>query len=91
MEQAFGIPVTLWCSLYCEGNEAVGEMEIDYDGGKVVSLPLCQECADTLQKNPALALDLEPGDVLDLNIEDALGNPEQQASNQIGSSVQDEQ
>jgi hypothetical protein len=68
-------PITLWCSLYCEGNEAVGEMDIDWGGGHVVSLPMCQECADHLQKNPALALDLVPVDVLDLNIQEALGNP----------------
>lgn len=86
-----GISVTQWCSLYCDGNEAVGDMEIAYNGGKVVSLPVCQECADRLQENPLLALDLEPTDVLDLIIQDDLGKPEQQSSNQIGSSVQDEQ
>lgn len=69
-----GFPVTMWCSLYCTGNEVVGDMDIDYGDGRVVSLPLCQECADKLQNNPALALDLVPVDVLDLNIEEALGN-----------------
>lgn len=69
-----GIPVTVWCSLYCDGNEAVGDMDIDYGEGLVVSLPLCQECAETLQNNPRLALDLVPIDVLDLNMNDALGN-----------------
>jgi len=69
-----GIPVTMWCSLYCDGNPAVGDMDIDYGQGRVVSLPLCQGCADHLQKNPRLALDLVPEDVLDLDIEDALGN-----------------
>jgi hypothetical protein len=68
-----GVPITLWCSLYCEGNEAVGEMDIDYGDGMMVSLPLCAECAEVLQKNPALALDLKPGSVLDLDTQDIMG------------------
>ena len=69
-----GFPITMWCSLYCTGNEAVGDMDIDFGDGKTVSLPLCQECADHLQKNPDLLLDLVPVDVLDLNIKEVLGN-----------------
>lgn len=68
------VPVTLWCSLYCEGNEAAGEVDLDYGDGLVVSLPVCESCATTLQNNPTLALDLKPDYVLDLNIEEALGN-----------------
>lgn len=69
-----GVPITMWCSLYCEGNEAVGDMDIDYGEGLVVSLPLCQECAEKLQADPKLALDLKPGVVLDLDTQEALGN-----------------
>ena len=65
-----GIPVTLWCSLYCKGNEAVGDMDIDFGDGNTVSLPLCQECADHLQDNPHLALDLKPIDVLQLDTQE---------------------
>jgi hypothetical protein len=66
--------MTLWCSLYCEGNEAAGEVDLDYGEGLMVSLPVCEKCAGILQENPALALDLKPDYVLDLNIEDDLGN-----------------
>lgn len=69
-----GFPVTLWCSLYCEGNEAVGDMNIRYSESLEVSLPLCQECAEKLQRNPKLALDLKPVDVLELDEDDDLGN-----------------
>ena len=69
-----GIPVTSWCSLYCGGSEAVGDMAIDYGAGLVVNLPLCEECATTLQNHPELALDLQPVDVLDLEQQEALGN-----------------
>lgn len=56
--------VTLWCSLYCEGQEAVGEMEIQFTTEQTISLPLCAYCADILEKNPQLALALAPGDVV---------------------------
>lgn len=68
-----GFPVTLWCSLYCEGNEAVGDMVIEYDRGYKVSLPMCRECADKLEENPGLLLDLTPLDVLELDEDDDLG------------------
>lgn len=58
-----GVPITYWCSLFCSGQEAVGDMEIEFKGD-VISLPLCQDCANTLENNPALAIDLMPTDVL---------------------------
>ena len=61
------VPITMWCSLYCGGTEAVGDMHIDYGEGRVLSLPLGQECADPLQMNPALSLDLRPVEVLELD------------------------
>lgn len=62
-------------------------MEIEYADGQSVSLPLCQECADHLQKNPALALDLKPLDVLELDNEDDLGNLTQQSSSPLENRV----
>lgn len=67
------LPVTVWCSLYCTGNEAVGDMDITYDKKNTVTLPLCQECADKLLADPKLALDLKPIDVIELDNEDVLG------------------
>lgn len=52
----------------------MGDMAIDYGAGLVVNLPLCEECATTLQNHPELALDLQPVDVLDLEQQEALGN-----------------
>lgn len=67
-------PVTTWCSLYCEGNEAVADMDLDYGDEAVVSLPVCNECMEKIQNNPSLLLDLTPVDVLDLETQDGLGN-----------------
>jgi len=69
-----GVPITMWCSLYCTGNEAVGDIEVEFDKGNTVSLPLCEQCLETLQNNPSLLLDLRPDAVLELEAQDDLGN-----------------
>jgi len=41
-----GVQVTRWCSLFCRGNEAVGEITIDHKPGYTVQLPICEECLE---------------------------------------------
>ena len=47
---------TTWCSLFCAGNEAIGELTIPLGDDADVSIPVCQECADEAQENPEESL-----------------------------------
>lgn len=58
-----------WCSVFCTGTAAVGDISIEFDGG-VLSLPVCADCLTVLQENPERALELEPLDVIELDPED---------------------
>ena len=62
-----------WCTVFCEGNEASGDITIEFEP-MPVSLPICDGCLKILRENPARALELAPGEVLELDPEDeALG------------------
>ena len=58
-----------WCSLFCTGNRATGDITINFDTGPL-SLPICEGCLKELQENPHRALELEPGVVLELDPEE---------------------
>lgn len=38
--------MTIWCSLYCKGNEAVGYLDLTTAAGETIEIPCCRECAD---------------------------------------------
>jgi len=47
---------TKWCSLFCTGNESIGELEIEFREGESVPVPVCQECLDQVMQNQKEAL-----------------------------------
>ena len=59
-----------WCSLLCTGTEAIGDITIEYPDGGSLTLPVCQECLESVQNDQALALALQPAAVLDLDPDD---------------------
>lgn len=62
-----------WCTVFCTGHEAAGEITIEFDTG-TLNLPICDSCLHVLQDDPQKALDLRPTDVLEFDPEDeALG------------------
>lgn len=60
MEVPFG-DVTMWCSLLCKGNPAVGELTYEFAPGEPVSIPVCEECKDRVLAGEHPMLDLEVG------------------------------
>lgn len=44
-----GAHVVLWCSLYCEGNEATGDLNIEARPGEFITLPICDECKKKIE------------------------------------------
>lgn len=67
------IEFTQWCSVFCTGNPANGDITVDFEGG-AVSLPICETCLRTLRENPSRVLELQPQAVLELDPqEEALG------------------
>ena len=55
-----------WCSVFCTGQQAQGEITIEFESGPV-SLPICDDCLRTLSENPQRMLELEPGVLLELD------------------------
>lgn len=55
-----------WCTVFCSGSEASGDITIDFESGSI-SLPICSDCLQLLQNDPQRALELEPGVVLELD------------------------
>jgi hypothetical protein len=54
-----------WCSLFCTGNEAIGELSIRFTGDEWIDVPVCQECVDQIETNQQEALDRILGPVVD--------------------------
>lgn len=44
-----------WCSLFCEGNEAIGELTVPI-GEDDTAIPVCEECMEKVTTDPAKAL-----------------------------------
>lgn len=57
--------ITYWCSLYCTGSPAGGNIEIDYGNGQALSFPVCDECIEQIQLDPQKSMDIRPDDVLE--------------------------
>jgi len=63
-----------WCTVFCSGNEADGEVRLEWPNGGALELPICQSCLQVLQDHPEKLLDLSPGPVLEFDPEEeALG------------------
>lgn len=54
-----------WCSLFCTGNEAIGEMSIRFTTEDWVSVPVCEACVEEIRVNQQAALDRILGPVVD--------------------------
>jgi hypothetical protein len=54
-----GAHITFWCSLFCDGTEATGELNAEFPDGQVITIPVCEECAEkVISGAPEYALDL---------------------------------
>lgn len=56
--------VTRWCSLFCNGNEAAGDLTVPFSDGEAV-IPVCESCASEAKNNPRRVLEVFYGPVLD--------------------------
>ena len=58
---------TQWCSLFCTGNEAVGELTLPFEdnNGIFLDIPICAECLETVMQNQKEALARILGPVVD--------------------------
>lgn len=45
-----------WCSLFCTGNEAIGDMSLRLDDDVWIDVPVCEKCLVEIQKNQKDAL-----------------------------------
>lgn len=59
-----GVGVTLWCSLFCTGNLATGELVVE-SGHDFIKLPICDECKDKVEAGTQSRLDSTPEGMLD--------------------------
>lgn len=55
-EDLTGVQVTMWCSLFCTGNPATGELKVK-DGEGWVGIPVCEECRDRAMTSAGTVLD----------------------------------
>lgn len=45
-----------WCSLFCTGNEAIGEIQVSLIQDEWTTVPVCRECLEEITKDPDAAL-----------------------------------
>ena len=52
-----GAHIVHWCSLFCTGNEATGELNIEELPGVWTAIPICITCKEHIEKNTGKSLD----------------------------------